>query len=421
MPRKAKELKAIEVQRLTAAGVHAVGVVPGLCLQVREPDAVANDGAHRACRTWILRTTVGNKRRWIGLGGYPEVTLAQAHERARAARDLIRSGVDPIERRREAKSALIAARATAMTFKEVAALFIEKTERKWKNAKHAQQWRNTLETYAYPVIGGMLARDIQRDHVAAVLTPIADTKPETASRLRGRIEQVLDYATQYGHRPEGWNPARLKGNLDKVVTARKPRHHRTLPADQLGEFMCKLRAQEGIGAKALELAILTAARSGEVRGAKWSEVDLTNAVWRIPGDRMKAGNEHRVPLSRAAVKLLKAMPQPVSNDVYIFPGRRSGRPLSDMSLTQVTRTIGVDAVPHGFRSTFRDWVAERTNYPNEVAEAALAHTVANKVEAAYRRGDLFDKRRRMMEDWAAFCAAPVTPAKVVSITSRKRA
>jgi integrase len=269
-------------------------------------------------------------------------------------------------------------------------------------------------------MGELLVRDVGVAHVLAVLEPIWHTKTETASRVRGRVEAVLDWATARSYR-SGENPARWKGHLDKLLPARakvaKVEHHTALPIEDVASFMVELRKQEGSGAKALEFAVLTAARSGEVRGAMWDEIDLRGAVWTIPADRMKAEREHRVPLSDAAVALLRSLPREAEQDL-VFQAPRGG-PLSDMTLTAVLRRMKVDAVPHGFRSTFRDWAAERTNYPRDVAEMALAHAIDSKVEAAYRRGDLFDKRRRMMADWSAFLAKPGGRAEVIDMQSKR--
>ena len=416
MPRKASELTAIAIQRLTAPGLHFVGGVAGLALQVLPSGA----------RTWVLRITVGAQRRDMGMGGYPDVPLAKAREAARVARAKVRSGIDPIEEGRAARSALKARQAAALTFEQCAAAYISANAVGWKNAKHAQQWRNTLAQHAYPKLGMLLVRDVGLPHVLAVLEPLWLTTTETASRLRGRIESVLDWATVRGYR-SGDNPARWRGHLDKLLPApskvAKPEHHTAVALADVSGFVLKLRAAEGMGARALEFAILTAARSGEVRGARWAEVDRQAKLWVIPAARMKAGKEHRVPLSDAALSLLDALPKIDAGDL-VFPASRTGlggvaKPLSDMALTTVMRRMGLDAVPHGFRSTFRDWCSERTNYPRDVAEMALAHTIGDKVEAAYRRGDLFDKRRRMMDDWAAFLARPDLPTQVVDLATRR--
>lgn len=433
MPKKAPELSPLAVNRLTAPGLHFVGGVAGLALQV-----LPSGG-----RSWVLRARVGDKRRDMGLGGFPDVPLAQAREAARVARAKIRSGVDPIEEARAARALLRLAQANAVSFRSAAAAYIETHAPGWANAKHAQQWTNTLTMHAYPHIGDMLVRDIGLPHVLNVLEPIWRTKTETASRVRSRVESVLDWATTKGYR-EGLNPARWKGHLDNLLPApskiAKEKHHPALPVSDAGAFMAELRTHGGMGARALEFGILTAARSGEIRGATWGEINLDAAEWSVPAARMKMKNDHRVPLSDAAVKLLKSLlvvpdtgeelPKPAAT-ALVFPAPRGGK-LSDSTLnavigrmneqTEQPRWIdpkdGREAVQHGFRSTFRDWVSERTNYPNEVGEMALAHAVGNKVEAAYRRGDLLDKRRQMMDDWAAFCAM-VEPASNNVVPLRK--
>jgi integrase len=410
MPKKAKELSAVEVQRLTTPGLHFVGGVAGLALQVLPTGG----------RSWVLRTKVGTKRRDMGLGGFPDVTLAKARTDARAARDTIRGGTDPIEEARAKRSALKAAQAAALTFEQCAAEYIKAQRSGWRNDKHAQQWENTLSTYAYPHLGSILVQDIGLPNVLAVLKPIWETKTETASRVRGRIESVLSWATAHGYR-HGLNPARWRGHLDQVLP--KPskvatvENREALKVSEMGAFMLKLRVMDGAGAKALEFAILTAARSGEVRGATWDEIDTTAKVWVIPASRMKAGKEHRVPLSDEAVRILSALPHSAGSP-YVFTAPRGGQ-LSDMTLSAVTRRMGAACVPHGFRSTFRDWVSERTSYPGDMAEMALAHTISSKVEAAYRRGDMIDKRRQMMSDWAGFCAVVETTGAVIPMTRRE--
>lgn len=395
MPKLPEPMGPLAVSRLNRPGLHAVGGVPGLALQV-----LASGG-----RTWVLRAVIGNRRREMGLGGFPGVTLAMAREAAREARDLIRRGIDPIEAAKEAREALKVTPTVAYTFRTAAEAYIAAHEASWKNPKHRDQWTATLKNYAYPVMGKLDVATIELPHVMRVLEPIWLKKTETAKRLRGRIEMVLDWAGARGFR-EGPNPARWRGHLDKLLA--KPSkvhrivHHRALPIDEISAFMIRLRDADGVGARALEFAILTAARSGEVRGATWKEIDLDARLWTISAERMKAAREHRTPLSDAAVAVLKAMP-PGRPDSYLFRAAHGGR-LSDMTISSVLRRLDVDAVPHGFRSTFRDWVAERTAYPNEVAEMALAHAVGNKVEAAYRRGDLFEKRLAMMNDWGRFCA-----------------
>lgn len=396
MVKKAKELSALSVGRLITPGHHAVGGVAGLYLYVGGESA----------RSWVLRVMIGRRRRHIGLGGFPDVTLSQAREKARAAREQILNGIDPIAHRKALASQLRAAQAREKTFEEAAKAYIDAHGDTWKNPKHRAQWISTLETYAYPHMGQLQVRDVAQEHVLAALEPIWKEKNETASRLRGRIESVLDWATVRKYR-EGENPARWKGHLDKLLPApskvQKVEHHRALPIDDMPAFMVGLKEKEGLAPRALEFLVLTAARSGEVRGASWPEIDFESNVWIIPAERMKAGREHRVPLSGETVKLLKALPRLQGNPL-VFPAPRGGV-LSDMTLTAVMRRMEVDAVPHGFRSTFRDWTAERTNHPRELAEQALAHTLESKVEAAYRRGDALEKRRAMMQDWAKFCSS----------------
>lgn len=436
MGRRQSELGALAVSQIRRRGINFVGGVAGLGLNVTSSGA----------RSWVLRYQIAGRRRDKGLGGYPDVSLAQAKEAARVARAKIAQGIDPVDDGRAARSRLIASHATALTFSEAAKQYVDAHESSWRNAKHTQQWRNTLETYANPTIGRLLVRDVGLPQVLGVLEPIWHTKTETASRVRGRIESVLDWATTKGYRQDV-NPARWKGHLDKLLPApgkiMTQEHHAALPYAQLPVFMKDLSAQQGVGARALEFAILTAARSGEVRGATWDEFDLKCRVWIVPADRMKARKEHRVPLSEQALAIIEeqrkyafcghVFPSPLrgstptedagsrqadrknadrsarrfgsspsdgGRDAVSFP--YPGMPLSDMTLSAVLRRMGVSAVPHGFRSTFRDWAAEKTDYPREVAEMALAHSIGSKVEAAYRRGDLFDKRKQLMEDWADF-------------------
>lgn len=400
MVRRAVELGALAVSRLAEPGMHAVGGVSGLYLQV----------APGGTRSWILRATVGGRRREMGLGAYPEIPLAQAREKARTARSRIGEGVDPILERQRAVSALRAEQARSITFDEAARQFIDARSDEWRNAKHRWQWTNSLEMFASPVIGRMLVQDVGQAQVLAILQPIWKDKTETAVRLRGRIEQVLDWARVRGFR-EGENPARWRGHLEQLLP--KPskiarvEHYPALAIDAMPAFMAGLRERPGTSARALEFLILTAARSGEVRGARWPEFDMEARTWTVPAERMKANREHRVPLSEPAVKLLEALPRIEDNDL-VFVAPRGGI-LSDMSLTAVVRRMEAPAVPHGMRSTFRDWAAERTNFPREVAEMALAHTIESSVEAAYRRGDLFAKRAEMMAAWADFFARGETP------------
>ncbi len=392
MPKIAKQLSDRAVAALKEEGRHAVGGVAGLHLRIT--------AGHRG---WILRVQVGNARKDMGLGAYPGLGLAEARERAWKIHESIREGRDPVAPRRQQRQALLAQASAERTFRWCTEEFLKAKSSEWKNAKHRQQWENTLEAYAMPCLGKLSVSLIDLPHVLTCLEPIWGTKNETASRLRGRIESILDWATVRKYRT-GENPARWKGHLDKVLAApskiQKVEHHRALAVDDMPSFITALRTLPGIAARALEFAILTAARSGEVRGAIWTEVDFKNAIWTIPAERMKAGVEHRVPLSLPALKLLKSLPRLLSSEL-LFPGTK-GQILSDMTMTAVMRRMSLDAVPHGFRSTFRDWVGEKTNFPRELAEQGLAHTLESKVEAAYRRGDALEKRRDMMDSWANF-------------------
>ena len=400
MGSKAKELSALAVQRLTAPGMHAVGGVAGLYL------CVSPSGS----RSWIARVNVDGKRREMGLGSFPDVSLSIAREKARAARSDTTMGIDPVAHRKEARSARQALKATQKTFADCAKAYIEAHSDSWRNAKHRAQWPSTFETYVYPTMGTVLVGEVTQAHVMAVLLPIWKTKTQTATRLRGRIEQVLAWATAAGFR-QGENCARWTGLLDQLLPApgkvSEPRHHPAVRVDDMPAFIKALRQHDGLSPKALEFVVLTAARSGEVRGATWAEIDLEAAVWTVPKERMKAGKEHRVPLNTQAIKLLEAMPR-IEGTELVFPAPRGGQ-LSDMALTALTRRMnfrddaGRVCVPHGFRSSFRDWVFERTDYPRDLAEAALAHALENKVEAAYRRGDALERRRAMMQTWANYC------------------
>lgn len=360
----------------------------------------------KGSKSWVLRYSLSGRERQAGLGPYPEVPLVDAREKAVAFRRQVREGMDPVKLKREAAATARTTQAKAVTFAWCATQYIESHRAGWKNAKHADQWGNTIATYANPVFGEMNVGRIETAHVMRVLEPIWHSKAETASRLRGRLEAILNWATVRHHR-SGDNPARWKGHLDallpspnKVVTVK---HHAALPWHDMKQFMAELRQQNGIGAFALQFTILTAARSGEVRGMTWNEVNFEQRLWVIPAERMKAGREHRVPLSNAARALLRQMREVRPDDTdIVFPGVRDHKPLSDMTLSAVLRRMKRSTITvHGFRSTFRDWAAEATNYPQEMAEMALAHIVSNKVEAAYRRGDMLEKRREMMDDWAA--------------------
>jgi integrase len=390
------KLNALKVKTLTKLGRYGDG--SGLWLQVR-------DAEHRS---WLFRYMMAGKQRQMGLGPFPDVSLAEARDEAHKCRAAVRRGVDPIEDRRQAKAAT-RDKSRALTFRQVADRYIAAHEPGWRNEKHKYQWRQTLDV-ACEQIGAMPVDAITTGDVMSVLEPIWRTKSETASRLRGRIESVLDYAAARSWRT-GENPARWRGHLAKLLPAPSKvttvQHHAALEWRHVNAFMAELRDADGVAARALEFTILTAARTGEAIGAKWTEVDMQAATWVVPAIRMKAGREHKVPLSEAALGTLRSM-LPLRDAAagdWVFPGKRRGKPLSNMGMMMLLRRMQRgDLTVHGFRSAFRDWCSESTNHPREVAEQALAHILADKVEAAYRRGDLFEKRRLLMEDWAKFCA-----------------
>ena len=383
--------------KTASAGRHGDG--RGLFLYVKPSGA----------RSWVLRYQVKGRRRDLGLGAYPDVTLAMARDRVIEARRLIAEGEDPIAKKHQAKP---------KTFKDSALELIESKRPGWKNAKHAAQWATTLETYVFPKVGLLQVAKIETADVMGVLKPIWTQKPETASRVRQRIEAVIDYASALGAR-SGDNPARWRGHLDhllpKPTKVRAVRHHLALPHSEIVDFMDELETREGVAARALDFTILTAARSGETRGATWAEIDYVARVWIIPASRMKAGKEHRVPLSKAAHALLG---EKRDDAKLIFESQaKPGRPISDMSMTAVLRRMGRDDITvHGFRSTFRDWAGETTSFPREVIEAALSHGIKNKAEAAYARSDLFDKRRDLMDAWASATTQSGLGANVISIS-----
>ncbi len=399
MPKTVEKLTALRISRELAVGMHADG--GGLYLQVTGAGA----------KSWIYRYSLRGKPREMGLGSLNSVSLANARTEAKLCRGLRQRGLDPIEARKAERAQAALDDAKAITFKEAAERYIAAHRAGWKKAKHALLWENTLKTYAYPVMGKVSVQAIDTALVLKVLEPIWTAKPETAGRVRGRIEAILDWAKSRGLR-QGENPARWRGHLQYQLPAqskvRRVEHHPALPYAELPDFMRKLREEVGIGAQALEFTILTAARTGEIIGATRAEANVTDKLWTVPGVRMKAGKEHRVPLSARALAILKDVTAPENGDhAFIFPGGKHGRPLSNMAMASVLRRMKRDDITvHGFRSTFRDWAAEQTNYPNEVVEMALAHAVSDKVEAAYRRGDLFEKRRLLMADWTTFCNTP---------------
>jgi integrase len=409
VPKKAKELTDLDVRRKAKQeGYWFVGGVAGLLLQVKASLAAS----------WILRVVVGTKRREFGLGGYPDVTLKEAREKARGARALIEQGTDPRAEKRARKAALQAQQAKALTFDEAAKLAHQNRSHEFSNTKHVDDWLSSLTRYASPIIGSMPVGDIETSHVIKVLEPIWTTKTETATRVRQRIESVLSWATVSEYR-KGDNPAQWKGRLEHALPrpskVKKVEHHAALPWKEVPAFMADLRKRDGMGARALEFAILTAARSGEVRLATWDEIDLKKRLWTVPAERMKARLEHRVALSLAAIKLLSKLPR-FEGSPYVFPATRGGA-LSDMSISAVCRRMGVGAVPHGFRSSFKDWARSKTRYDDEVSELALAHVNSDKTRAAYARDELLPQRKALMSDWATFCA---TAPKNADATARKR-
>jgi len=444
MPKRAKELRAPEINRLKT-GVHAVGGAPGLLMVVRQSKAKgAKEG--ELVKTWVLRYSTGETRisqegntfaarRDFGLGAFPEVTLKQARESAKEARALLRKGIDPVIQKREARAALVASQTKRLTFEEAARQCHAAKAPEFKSVKHSLNWLATLKNHAFPVIGAIQVSEIDVHHILNVLQPIWTEKTETATRVRQRMEATLAWATVSNFRT-GDNPARLQDNLDvllpKASKVRKVKHFAALPYQRAGQFMAELRKREGMGARALELAILTAARSGDVRGAEWDEFDLTGKLWTIPGERIKSGKLHRVPLSDDAVKLLRSLPR--LSDL-VFPAPRGGA-LSDVTLLATVKRMHDDAlaaggdgwidptdgrriVPHGFRSTFKDWARNcATKYPDEVSELALAHVNSDATRAAYARDELLAQRTNMMTEWAKYCGEPIKPGLVTNLERR---
>jgi integrase len=410
MPRPIERLSAIGVSKLAKRkGVFCDG--GGLYLHSDPP----------AQSSWLFRYQLAGKIRWMGLGPYPAIPLAKARELAANARTLKALGTDPLADREANRAAERLTAARTITFKQCAEAYIKAHRISWRNAVHALQWENTLRAYAYPRIGMLSVQAIDTPLVMKVLEPIWTTKPETASRLRGRIETILNWAKVRGYR-EGENPARWKGHLDHLLPSkakvRRVQHHAAMPYEELSSFMAALREQDGTGARALELLVLTAARTGEVLGLRWSEVDLKNRLWTVPAERMKAGKPHRVPLCPRAVALLQAIkPEEAPEYAFVFPGSLPQKPLSNMVFLMLLRRMNLDQLTaHGFRATFKTWATERTNFPREVIEAALAHVAGDKVEAAYQRGDVFEKRRRLMSAWSEYCGTkPVANPNVVSL------
>ena len=412
MPKIAKELSAIEVKRIKTPGMHFVGGVAGLALQLKNSEAAS----------WILRVRIGGQRKHIGLGGFPQVTLAEARGAAKNQLLLINSGIDPIAKKKIDKSRLKAEVAKAKTFKDCAQEYLQKHQSSYSNVKHAKQWASTLETYAYPIIGNLLVSDLNRKNILDVLEqPIKDqqtnkkigtfwaARTETASRVQNRIKSIIDFAIVAEYRDK-INPATWSGYLDtqlpqpnKISTVK---HQPAVPYSEAGDFMAALRKHKNISAKALEFLILTGVRSGSVRQAQWEEIDLDNALWTIPAAHTKTRQMHRVPLTKQTIKLLKDLPK-IKGQTHVFPSAK-GKELSDVALSKLMKDMRkrnefkTDGVPHGFRSTFRDWAADQTNYPDELRKVASGHKVGDSVQQSYQRTDLLEKRRRLMAEWSNF-------------------
>jgi integrase len=405
--RSVKPMSAVAVSKLAKPGRYAVG--DGAYLQI----------ATGGTKAWVFRYAREGKARHMGLGPYDLVTLAEAREKAREARKALLDGADPLTAKRDKRVQARLQAAKGVTFEEAAERVMASHGAAWKNFKHRQQWRNTLATYAYPHFGELSVAAIDTGLVLKALEPIWRTKPETASRVRGRIEAVLDWAKARGYR-EGDNPARWRGHLDKLLPnrrkLRKVRNHPAMPYPELPAFMAELRDRNSVSANALEFCVLTAARTGEVIGARWPEIDLEAGIWTVPAERMKVGREHRIPLSKRALDILATLPREAGSE-FVFMGAREGKPLSNIAMLELLRGLKPNAeyVPHGFRSSFRDWAAEQTSYPSEVVEMALAHTVSDKTIAAYKRTDLFERRARLMNDWGSFCANPLLLGDVVQL------
>jgi integrase len=396
MARTIGKLTALKVDKAKQPGMYGDG--GGLYLRVTED----------AAKNWVFRFMLNGRPRWMGMGPLHTVNLAEARKRAGEHRLQRHDGIDPIDARRAERLKAQLEAAKAITFKECAEAYIKAHRAGWHNGKHAAQWQATLATYAEPAIGKLSVQAIDTGLVLKVLEPIWTTKPETAGRVRGRIEAVLDWAKVHAYRT-GENPARWRGHLDTLLPARgkvrKVEHHAALSYTELPGFLFALREQEGIAARALEFTILTAARTGETIFAGWNEIDLLDKTWTIPAKRMKAGREHRVPLPARVLAILEEMQaHRRAEEDFVFPGGKPGKPLSNMAFLMLLRRMGRgELTAHGFRATFKTWASERTGFQNEIVEAALAHVVGSKVEQAYRRGDMFEKRRRLMQQWATFC------------------
>jgi integrase len=411
MARTLNRLSTFKVEKAKRPGMYADG--GGLYLRVAEGGS----------KQWIFRYVANGRLRDMGLGPCHTLDLAKARERARQARELRLDGIDPIAHKHAQRAAAVAEAAKAMTFKQCAQGYIKDNEAEWTNAKHRREWATTLSRYAYPLLGELPVASIDTPLVLKALKPLWERAPETASRVRGRIENVLGWATVHHYRT-GDNPARWKGLLEHALPARarvaKVKHHAALPYTQVGAFMAKVREDTRVAARCLEFIALTVARVSEAKVATWNEIDFANRVWTVPAERMKSDKEHRVPLSAAVIVVLEELKATRCSD-YIFPGKRKAHRVSASSVLRFAKeAAGIAITTHGLRSTFRDWASERTNFPREVAEMALAHAIPDAVEAAYRRGDLFDKRRKLMDAWAAYCAKIETDAGKVVALARGR-
>lgn len=412
MARQINRLTAVEVKSKTKPkGMYPDG--GGLYLRVTDTGS----------KSWVYRFSVDKKANQMGLGKYPTIGLAEARTEAEKYRKLVQQGISPIEDREAERSASKAAVKRIWTFKECAKAYIDAHSPSWKNPKHRAQWPSTLERYVYPILGDHSVEDIDVDLVMEALEPIWHTKTETATRVRGRIEAVLDWAQVRHYRSQDKrNPARWKGRLDRLLPPRskvaKVKHFAALDYELIGEFMAELKQRTGISAKGLEFLILTATRTGEVMGATWGEINMDKAIWIIPADRTKTEMEYRIPLSDEALAVLKEMKEIQVSD-YVFPGQADQRPMSNMAFLMLLRRMGHDDLTaHGFRSCFRVWAAERTGYSHKVAEMALGHAIGSKVEAAYQRSDLLEKRRNLLNEWATYTAMPPIAGNVTTLASR---
>jgi len=367
-------------------------------------------------RSWIFRFQLNGMVRDMGLGSAAIIGLADARGFAGDCRALVARGIDPIAERRQRQQARALQAASALTFEQCARAVIEAKRSSWRSAKHAAQWERSLETYAFPLLGKLPVGEIDTELVIKVLGPIWETKNKTAGRIRERIETVLDAAKARGAR-KAENSARWRGHLENLLAkprgSRQVRHHPALPYTEIGSFVALLRSHTSTPARALEFLILTATRTNETLGAQWAEIDAGRAVWIIPGTRIKTGREHKIPLTAPALALLKKLHDQRVND-YVFPGKRGNKPLCHMVFSKLlSKMERSDVTAHGFRSTFKDWASEKTNFPREVSEMALSHAIGSQVEAAYRRGDLLGKREKLMAAWAAYCDKPIASAAVL--------